>query len=398
MSAPGIASPPPGARPVDLRPPQRWSAMGRTAMAMLLHDRIKLAGILAGVVISVVLSNQQGAIFLGIVHRNLLMVENAGADIWITAPGARMVQPGPTFSERVLHRARATSGVEWASPLLLGSGAIQLPQGGSEQLVVVGVELPERRGGPFGVVLGEPESLAHPEAMFFEDSDREKFGGINLGSVQEVNGRRVQAVGFTWGMLPMGPSYAFSGLETARRVLGSVEGEQTHVMVRLAPGVDVDTVVAELRAALPYQQVLSREEFARITTRYILLETPVGTTLGVSTLFGLVVGFVIVALTVFSSVVDHLREFGTLKAIGATNGDLTRLLVVQATLVAIVGTVLGEGLVSVFLGWMRSPRLAVSLPGWMVGGTFVLMLLICIGASGLALVRLRKLEPAMVFR
>ena len=47
---------------------------------------------------------------------------------------------------------------------------------------------------------------------------------------------------------------------------------------------------------------------------------------------------------------------------------------------------------------IRSPKFAIVLPPELAIGTTVMMLFLCIFASSFALVRLRKLEPAMVFR
>lgn len=106
----------------------------------------------------------------------------------------------------------------------------------------------------------------------------------------------------------------------------------------------------------------------------------------------------IVGLTMFSGVVDNLREFGMLKAIGAKTFDLALLLLVQATLYAMAGSGLGLILVGGLARGIRSPQLSLILPPWLIFGTPVVMLAVCITASGLALLRLRGLEPAMVFR
>lgn len=60
--------------------------------------------------------------------------------------------------------------------------------------------------------------LNRPDTMIFEDSERETLGGLNLGSVREVNGRKITVGGFTWGLIPFGPSYAFADYELARAV------------------------------------------------------------------------------------------------------------------------------------------------------------------------------------
>jgi putative ABC transport system permease protein len=143
---------------------------------------------------------------------------------------------------------------------------------------------------------------------------------------------------------------------------------------------------------------MSKEAFHDRIVRYLLTETQIGVSFGTSTVFGLLVGFVIVGLTMFSGVVDNLREFGMLKAIGATTLDLALLLLVQALFYGLAGSGLGLLLVGGLARGLRSPELSLVLPPWLVLGTPAVMLAVCVAASSLALFRLRGLEPAMVFR
>jgi putative ABC transport system permease protein len=100
----------------------------------------------------------------------------------------------------------------------------------------------------------------------------------------------------------------------------------------------------------------------------------------------------------FSSVVDNMRQFGTLKAIGSTMGDLARLLFVQAMVYGLVGSLIGLGMMAGLVQGIRNAQLTPILPPEAIGITFGLMAGVCLMASVLALLRLRKLEPAMVFR
>jgi len=376
----------------------RWRLLAGTGLAMMLHDKMKLAGALAGVVFATLLATQQAGTFLGLMSKNTMLIDHSGADIWVIPAGAQTLQAGKAIPERDLHRARGVSGVAWASPLLWVGGSVQLPGGGTEQVTVLGVDLASMRGGPWNVVAGDAAMLSQPSAMIFEDSEREKLGGLNLGSVREVNGRRAQAVGFTLGLLPFGPSYAFASYDFARELSGRADRDQSMILVGVEPGRSPDEVVARLRAELPDVEVYTGSELAARTIRYVVSATSMGTTFATSVFFGLLVGFVIVALTMFSGVLDNLREFGTLKAIGATTGDLARILLVQAVVYALVGSALGLTLVGNIARAMKSPQLAMVLPSALIAVTPALMLLICVVASTLGLLRLRKLEPAIVFR
>lgn len=376
----------------------RWVDFARVGLAMVRHEKLKSLGTLLGVVFAVLLSNEQAATLLGLVRKNTMLVDNAGADLWIAPLGTETLQAGPTLSDSVLYRARVTPGVRVAEPLIYAGVPVSLPGGGTEPVTLLGVRAPYTLCRPWNVVAGQVQALARPDTMVFEDSERARLGGLNLGSVREVAGHRVVVGGFTWGLLPFGPSYAFADFDTAR-LLTHTDARSSHfVLANVEPGRNPDVVAAELRRRIPDARVFTRAELHGTIVRYLLLHTPIGTTFGSSAIFGLLIGFVIVSLSMFSAVVDNIREFGTLKAIGATNADLARLLVVQAVLFASTGTLLGLSLVTTLAQVLRSPRLGMVLSWQLVAGTTVLMQVICVLASLLALWRIRKVEPAMVFR
>jgi putative ABC transport system permease protein len=376
----------------------RWRTMITIAWRMMFHNKLKMAGTLIGVVFAVVLSNQQAGTFLGLIKKNTMFVDYSGADLWIVPPSTLTLQASKPMGIAALYTARATPGVAWAEPLIYGGAAIQLPAGGSEPVQFVGTSAPRFAGGPWNVVAGTRESLMRPNTMIFEDSERERLGGLNLGSVREVNGTKVQIGGITWGLLPFGPAFAFAEYELARRML-RVDPDQTHfVLLGLEPGASAEAVKRSIMAHSPDLKVVGREEFRGMIISFLLRRSPIGITFGTSTVFALIVGFVIVSLSMFSAVVDNIREFGTLKAIGATNGDLAKIVVTQSITFALMGSLIGLALITRIAAAIRSPKLALQLPPQMLLGTTVVMVLMCVAASSLAVLRLRKVEPGMVFR
>jgi len=376
----------------------RWRTMSRVALKMMFYDKLKLVGTMLGVVFAVVLSNQQAGTFLGLVHKNIMFTENATADLWVLPPGAETFAAGRVLSTSDAMQAKATPGVEWAEPLLVTTGQVKLPGGGSEPITVIGVKYPYEAGGPWNLVAADSSVLSRPDTMIFEDGDRENLGALNLGSVREISGRNITVGGFTWGLIPFGPSYAFADYDLAREINKTPQDRASFVLVKVKAGENVAAVKKELISRVGGSVVVTKDEFRRMTVSNLLFKTAIGITFGTSTLFGLIVGFVIVSLSMFSSVVDNIREFGTLKAVGATNLDLLMLLFVQAVTYGALGSVVGLALVSQMAKGIRSAKLALSLPPVMTIGTAILMILLCVFASSLALLRLRRVEPAMVFR
>ncbi|MBN8617199.1 MAG: FtsX-like permease family protein [Deltaproteobacteria bacterium] len=375
----------------------RMRLMALLGWRMMFHDRAKLIGTLLGVIFAAVLVNQQLGVLMGLLQKNTMFVDNAAADVWICPPSTEQFQPGARISIYTLQQARVMDGVAWAEPLLVGGSTMRLPSGGGEAVTLVGTRAPRFAGGPWNLVAGDARSITQADTLIFEDSQRRDLGGVNLGSVRELGGHRVIAGGFTWGLGPFGPPYAFAEFDTAREILRVGPDETDFVLVGVRGDARATDVARRLQLLLPDTRVMTREEYSSTIVR-ALLRDQLGISFATSTFFGVIVGFVIVALSMFSAVVDNIREFGTLKAMGATTFDLAKLLFVQAVAYASIGCAFGLFLVTRMAEGIRSANLVLVLPWWMFAGTFGFMVLLCIVASSLALLRVRSVEPGMVFR
>ena len=102
--------------------------------------------------------------------------------------------------------------------------------------------------------------------------------------------------------------------------------------------------------------------------------------------------------TIYATTVDHIRDFGILKAIGATDSYVYRVIIEQAVLSAFFGYLAG---IAVSLGMLRISRGAGAMiltPWQLVAGLFVLAVLMCVAASLVSIHKVVRLDPAMVFR
>ncbi len=380
------------------RKSSHWGPMARLGVSMMFHDRAKLAGTLLGVIFATVLMVQQLGTFLGLLYKNTQFVDATETDLWITPPSTESATAGSRIALSALVSARTIEGVAWAEPLLMGGAAMQRPDGGTEPVTLVGTKLPRMAGGPWNLVVGDADAIADPDVLIFEDVKRHDLGDLNLGSVRELSGRRVVTGGFTWGLVPFGPGYAFANYETARGILHVPEDQTSFVLVGLRDGADPLSVKRALEARLGSDvEVMTKTEFHDAVV-HALVAAQLGITFGTSTAFALIVGFVIVALSMFSAVVDNVRELGTLKAMGATTFDVTKLLIVQALLYALIGTTIGLFLGTRMAEGIRSANLTLVLPPEIVFGSYGVMALLCVFASALAVLRVRNIEPGLVFR
>lgn len=377
----------------------RWSVIFRTAWKMALHDRQQTIAAILGVSFAYVLIGANMATAGHYVGQASSYIDESVADLWIVPPSERtFALPGRLLSTNDLHQATVTPGVEWASPIARGYTAIKLPNGGLENIILIGVPVPDLRGGPFYMVKGDPSVLMKPDAIVIEDSDREKLGGLNLGSTVEVAGRRAQVEGLTWGLVTLFGPYAFAEYDFARSILEIDADRCSVVLVRLDGTVPLGRVREELRQRIPDAQILTKEEYRRKSRDFILYDAGLIGIISMGLGVGITVGLAIVTLAMLSAVQQNIREFGTLKAIGVTNADLRLLLLFHALGCSVIGAFLGAAFLCQICWASRTARLIMMLDPLLLWGLVPCVTLVAVVAALVAIQRISRVEPASVFR
>ena len=373
--------------------------MWSIAVETLVADRGKLLTALVGVVFSIVLVNVQGGLFLGFINKAGLLADCGEADIWVGHKKMYNVEFPLDIPRRWVHRLRSIQGVSRAEPHTIGQTNMTLPGGGFELVVVVGVDRESRLGNAWNVVRGRPDAILKPDGVIIDECDLDKLEYPKMGEVRELAGRRARVVGFSHGIKSfLVTPYVFTTHERAAAYLGKDPSLCSYYLVQLEPGADAHQVCEAIRRRVPHLDVFPRNVYSRITANYWLTRSGLGISFGAATLIGLFVGLVMVAQTLYALVLDRLTEFGTLKAIGATERQIYRILFLQATIMAIVGSLIGLVLVAGIQHLYSTPIALILVPWWLSLGSCALVLVICLIASLLPYLRIRKIDPVMVLQ
>ncbi|MFN7001624.1 MAG: FtsX-like permease family protein, partial [Elioraea tepidiphila] len=171
------------------------------------------------------------------------------------------------------------------------------------------------------------------------------------------------------------------------------------VAIRLAPGTDVEAAQQRLREILPPDVVvLTQAELVAWERRYWEEATPIGFIFGFGSVMGLIVGMVIVYQILFSDVANHLREYATLKAIGYSNGYLSRVVMAAALILAVIGFLPGAALcIWLYDVVAGATFLPLSMTIERAAMVFALIFGMCAAAGLLAMRKLRDASPADMF-
>ena len=119
---------------------------------------------------------------------------------------------------------------------------------------------------------------------------------------------------------------------------------------------------------------------------------------GIAVALGFIIGTAIAGQTFYNFTLENLRYFGTLKAMGATNGLLLRMILLQALIVGAIGYGLGVGGASLFGYAMRGPELSFRLTSnllYLSGGAITVIIIF---SALISIRKVMKLEPAIVFK
>jgi putative ABC transport system permease protein len=365
---------------------------------MLLHDRATTAGSVLGVVAIIFLVGQQLSILFGLLTYMSVLVDNSGADIWVSTKNTQNANSGGSLPMAYVERIRGLGEIEWVEPIVTTGGLYRLAGGRYQGVQIVGLTRPEITGGPWRFHEGAIEVLLDREAVTVDRTDLDVLGNPELGSVSEISGKRVRIGGITQSIRGFEGSLVFTNIDKARE-LGSVPPDRcSNILVKVRPGETVADIVAEMRGILPNTEIMSASDLSRSTRVYYLSNTGIGGSIGFSTLVGTLVGIVIITLTMYTTVLNRQKDFAVLRALGARKRDIAVCIFFQALIIAVVGLILGFLLLALFLYGTLDSSLPTYMPFWVPPLHASFTVLLCLAASLLAMRRAVKIEPATAFR
>ena len=373
----------------------------------LSHRPLRLAIALAGIAFAVLLIMMQLGFRAALFESTLRFHERFRYDIALFSPDSVfIVRPAP-FSSRRLYQALGVDGVKEVDPVHIFPAVWKNPWSADRRSInAIGVD-------PEHDVLDTPgfaenhRLLRQQDVVLFDAAARPEFGPIgerfrSYGSFKtEANDRRVTVV----GLVEIGPSFGIDGtiitsIDNWLRLFPERPRDEIQLgLIRVEDGADPVEVRDAIRARLPADVlVLTKQEFVDRERAYWNGATPIGYVFAFGAIMGFVVGAIIVYQILFADVSEHIREYGTLRAIGYRNRFVSGIVLQQAAILAVLGYIPGAALAALLY---RAAAGATRLPLYLTverGLTVLLLTLaMCLISGFLALRKVRRLDPAEVF-
>lgn len=397
----------------------------------LSQEKLRTAVAAAGVAFSLTLVFMQLGFLGSVTNTATLVLDQLDFDIAVVSRGYRHLAEPDSFPRLRLYEATGVPGVARATPLYVGiqtwRSELPGPQNGKRRpIMVLGfspAELPFRLhadGRPmprFPLRLAEADlaRLREADAMLLDVQSNPSFVPREPGRTAEVGERRMKLE----GLFSLGTGFASDGTimvsdDTFRSLLGGYPLERVALgLITLEPAsrgrakeiaAQLEQTLTRGRADSPDLlgrrdiQVFTRQGLFDQDTEYWTRHKSIGLIFWLGVAVALIVGLVVVYQVLSSDIVDHFKEYATLKALGYSNGYLVSVVLAQSLYLAVFGYIPALAAATGLYGLTRS---AVNLPIAMTWPTALLVLgmasLMCSAAALLSVRKVTASDPASLF-
>ncbi len=372
---------------------------------MLFGDRAKYLMLVSGIVFASMLMSQGLGLFCGIMTWTYSTVANVRAPLWVGDPAVEQVGDNRPLRDTDVDRVRSVPGVAWAVGFFKGAAQARLFDGGARDVTLMGLDDATLTGAPAVMLEGRVEDLRLPHAVILdvygiELLSRGSKRQIGVGETFEMNDHEARIVGIcrTIRSLQGGPNCFCTYSRAVTEYRPSQRKMLSFVLAAPQAGLTAEAVAARIHAETGLA-AFTEDQFSLASMIWSFKNTPVPFVIGFIVATGFLIGTAISGQTFYSFVLENLRNLGALKAMGADAWTLCRMLCLQAGFVGLVGYCVGLGLVSM-LGRMAlsSGRLPFLWPWQVPVIVLAVILFICGLAAVLGIIKVARLEPAVVFR
>jgi putative ABC transport system permease protein len=414
--------------------------MASIARKNLFEDIPRFLVAQAGIMFAVSLITIQKGILDGFMHSTVRLLEQSSAELWVADKSMEYIELTSSLSVEKLLQARKVEGVGRAEGLSIQGTRWRGANGRIDTVRIYGFNPDGILFSDLNMQKGSLNDLKTPYTFITDKSNLDELGVKQIGESGEISSLPAKLVGISYRTQSMASSpYIFTSLETANAYLfGGLSGKVnckvaagdlqclnefdmksattvdrspppprrmnladpiTYVLVKPAAGQDLETLRKRLEASLKGTRVFTRQEMIDRTRAYWEERTGVGFILGMGAVVGFVVGIVVVSQILYSSVADHLKEFGTLKAMGASDWVIYRVITEQALWMAVLGYIPSLVLCMGLSGWILSTKgIMILITPATALGVFGITVIMCVGSALFAIQKVTHIDPAIVFK
>ncbi len=300
-------------------------------VSSLLHRPKRTAASVLGIAVAMTLALMTSGLVRGILKERGRREASTGVEILVRERGTAGLTPSGatlTLPESLATMIATVPGVQG---LTLVGQYLQPTGRGLDLRLVEGVKYDEY-ARLTGLRLVQGRGLKGGDEAII-DRVRALSRRTRIGDTIEIFGRPFRIVGIYEP--PLGPRIKIP-LETMQQALGA-EGRGSAILVKCARSQDQEAIAAEVQRRLPDRQVLLTRDLPRLYADGTpLINGFLKAILAVAA----IVSALLVALTMYTTVLEQTRQIGILKSLGASKAFIVALIEKQALALSGLGILL----------------------------------------------------------
>jgi len=378
------------------------------ALQMLFGDRAKYFAMIIGITFAAQMMTQQPSIFVGLLSRTQSFIKDIpDPDIWVMDPGIKFVEESKPMRNIELLKVRGINGILWATPLYKSLVRAKMPDGSLATLDMTGVDSSTFIGTPYRIS-DNINDFKKPDAVFVDknaanDKLTIDIGGGNtrpltIGDTMEINDKRAIVVGFVKSTrnFVLQPQ-VFTTYSNALKYTSQSRKTLGYILVKAKPNVNHSELARRISEVTGLAAMTS-EEFKKHNLDYWMNNTGILINFGITVMLGFIVGAAIAGQTFYGFVIENLKHYAVLKAMGVTNSLIVRLVLLQAATIGFIGYGIGVGLTALFGMNFQDAVLAFKMPPVLLLFAASGVLIIITFSALLGIRKVTSVDPASVFR
>jgi putative ABC transport system permease protein len=322
--------------------------------------------------------------------------------------GVQFVEEHKPMRDTDLDRIKGVKGVAWAVPLTKNLVNAKLPDGATKTIDLAGIDDATLIGAPSRILSGQLSDFKRADAIFVDyEASRTRLRvqmpdktsrPLMVGDIIEINDKRAFVVGIikaTRNFIVQ--PQAYTTYTRSRSFMQQSRRKMSYVLAKVQKGANPEEVARQITETTGLK-AYTRQQFCDKNLTYWMENTGIPINFGISVLLGFIVGAAIAGQTFYTFVQENIKHYAALKAMGVRNKLLSKMVMLQAAVVGIIGYGIGVGLTTLFgiafddtvLAFLMAPSLLL------YSGFGVLCIILIAALFGIR--RVINVDPSIVFR
>jgi putative ABC transport system permease protein len=269
----------------------------------------------------------------GLILESAKRTEGVGADIMVQPPSASiyMAFSGAPMPIAIADKLRHLDYVQAVAPVLVQFNSVN----GLD--IVYGLDPESFRAVSGGFVFHEGHDLHDPNDILVDDVYA-RSKKVKLGQALHILEHDFHVA----GIVEHGKGARLFVLMPTLQELSGAHDKASIFYIKCDRSDHIPAVADEVRELLPRYEVRPLKDFITLMTSSTLpgLNAFINVMIGIA----VAIGFLVIFLSMYTTIIERTREIGVLKSLGASKGYIVQIVLSETTLLCLAGVVGGVGL------------------------------------------------------